>query len=368
MILPQIRAAVAAIRGLQPSGAVAPVVIDEATLRRNLQAEYDAEYPPAELEKTEHLLATLGLLEVGASLRDLNLDLQAGQVAGYYSPDRDELYVVSRSGGIGPVEWATYAHEYTHQLQDQNFDLDGLGLDAIDQSDRSLARLALIEGDASITQQAWMQEALTPAELGEIVRASLDPEGLAALQRAPLVLRETALFPYREGLGFATFLATSGGFDSVNAAYDDLPSSTEQVIHPEKYLAREAPLQVVVPEGAGSLLGAGWREEGRDTLGELYLRTWLRAGGLGSTEARAAAGGWGGDRVVLFEGPGGAHAALLVTTWDALEDAAEFAASAERTLGGLGVTGRVVFDERLPTVYVALGDRADDLAPVFFGG
>ena len=76
---------------------------------------------------SEDLLSTLGLLPEGSSLRQATLDFQAGQVAGYYSPDKDELFVVSRTGQtVGPVERVTYAHEFTHQLQDQNFDLDSL--------------------------------------------------------------------------------------------------------------------------------------------------------------------------------------------------------------------------------------------------
>ncbi len=181
----EIRTAVEAVRGLQPKSAVDPVSIDETQLRANLESEFDAAQTPAQLKDTEDLLVSLGLLPKGASLRAITLDFQSGQVAGYYSPDKDELFVVNRTGTIGPVDEATYAHEFTHQLQDQHFDLDKLGLSATDQSDRSLGRLALVEGDATSAQSSWMTTNLDSKELGELFAAALDPESRGARQAAP---------------------------------------------------------------------------------------------------------------------------------------------------------------------------------------
>ena len=101
------------------------MTIDPEQLATNLQAEFDAEYTPEDLADTEDMLIALGLLPPGASIRQLTLDLQAGQVAGYYSPDKDQLFVVRRSGDdLGAIERVTYAHEFNHQLQDQHFELD----------------------------------------------------------------------------------------------------------------------------------------------------------------------------------------------------------------------------------------------------
>ncbi len=354
--LAEIRAAVEGIRGLRPEGDVAPVIIDEATLRTNLEAEFDAENSPEAIAIAEDMYRALGLLAPGVSLRDANLDLLTGQVAGYYSPERDELFVVSRSGGVGPVEWATYAHEYTHQLQDQHFDLGSLGLDVSDEGDRVLATASLVEGDATAVQSAWMQTALTPEELGEIFQASLDPAGLDALRRAPAILRETSLFPYREGLAFVSALLASGGFAAVDAAYADPPTSTEQLMHPEKYAAAEAPIVVAVPGGLADALGNGWTEAGRDTLGEAILGIWLREGGLDATAARAAAAGWGGDRAVMLRGPDGALALALVTEWDSSAAAGEFATAAATAIDGLGLEARIIRDAI--RVLIAVGPAA----------
>ena len=328
----EIRAAVGAIRGLQASADVEPVTIDETQLRTNLAAEFDKEYPAAKLKASEDLLIRLGLLPVGASLRAIMLDFQAGQVAGYYSPDRDELYVVSRSGNLGAAELVTYAHEYTHQLQDQAIGLDDLGLAVTDQTDRSLARLALVEGDATSVQTQWMLANLDAQQLGELLGSALDPNALEALLRAPAFVRETALFPYEEGALFASQILGSGGYEALDAAYETPPDSTEQVLHPELYTQRHPPIAVSLPQTLAAAAGAGWTETGRDTLGELVLRIWLEQGGVLPADAAAAAAGWGGDRLALLRGPGGEVTVALLTAWDTPADAAEFATAAATAL------------------------------------
>jgi hypothetical protein len=361
-----IRQSVEAIRGLRPTADVGPVTIDAQQLRTNLQTEFDKENPAHELRFSEDALGLLGLLPSGSSLRDLTLDFQAGQVAGYYSPDRKELFVVSRSGGVGPAEEVTYAHEFTHQLTDQRFDLARLGVDAANQSDRALAQLALIEGDAVSVQTTWTVQNLTPEEMGQLLQSALDPEALAALQRAPAYLRETALFPYQDGLTFVSGLLASGGYDAVNAAYAKPPDSTEQVLHPEKYTRREAPRVVKIPKLFEPGLPAGWKALGEDTLGEFILRLWLTQGGVIPEQASTAAAGWGGDRLELYDSPNGTSL-LLVTEWDTLGDASEFAAAAKAALPKLGLRGDVAFDERSPSVFIAVGDDAGAITPRVFG-
>lgn len=364
----QIRRDVVDIRGLRATADVDPVTIDEVRLRENLEAELDAEVSAEELATAEDILAVLGLIPTGSSLRELTLDLQAGQVAGYYSPNRDELFVVSRSGAeLGPVERVTYAHEFTHQLQDQNFDLDSLGLDAPDQSDRTLAVLAVVEGDARWVQAAWMAANLTPQELGELLAASLDPEAIEALRNAPAYLRETALFPYEDGLALVQRLIGEGGYEAVDAAFGDPPESTEQVLHPDRYIDREAPITVRIDDVIAARVGSGWSDGGRDTLGELILDIWLREHGVTSQVARAATAGWGGDRLVLLRGPDGALGIGLATTWDTDADAAEFAAAAASALTDAGFEGLLFHRAGTRDVLVAIGEQAQEILAALRG-
>jgi hypothetical protein len=356
-----IRAQVEQIRGLQPTTAVEPVTIDEAQLRTNLAAEFDASNTPADVKNADDELITLGLLPKGSSLKDLTLDLQAGQVAGYYSPDKKQLFVVSRSGGLGGAELVTYAHEFTHQLQDQRLGLQGLGIDVHDQGDRSLARLSLVEGDAVSVQSTWMTDNLSPQQLGQVMSAAMDPAALKALTDAPRYLRETALFPYNDGFGFVNRLLSQGGYGAVDAAFKDPPESTEQILHPNKFLHREAPIAVKLPATLAAKLGAGWSMAAEDTLGEEILQIWLEQV-LSTPGAAAAATGWGGDRLALLRGPGGEVNIGLITKWDSIADTTEFADAAQTTLTGLGLTGEVrLATTDATTVIVAIGGHADQV-------
>ena len=351
-----IRSQVETIRGLQPTKAVEPVVIDAAQLAKNLETEFDTSHSASALKDAEDELIALGLLPAGTSLRAATLAFQSGQVAGYYSPEQDKLFVVSRSAAVGAADEATYAHEFTHQLQDQRFDLDKLGLDVADQSDRTLARLSLVEGDATSVQTTWMTKHLSSQQLGEVMAAALDPAALKAFNDAPPYLRESSLFPYQQGLTFVLQLIGQGQYAAVDGAFANPPDSTEQVLHPEKFLTREAPVTVVVPPGLAKQIGNGWSEVGQDTLGEMLIGLWLRIGGVPSADASTAAAGWGGDRLALYRGPNGATAVALVTTWDTAEDAGEFFDVANTALRGLGLHGDTWGSETDPKrVVVAIG-------------
>ena len=136
------------------------------------------------MKATEQLYKALLLMPEDASLTDLELEMLTSQVAGLYDDRTKKMYVVSDTGEIGPLEEITYAHEYTHALQDQTFGLRSLQGEATDQGDRALARTALIEGDATLLMTLWAQRNLTPAQLGAVAGAS-DPTSQAVLDRCP---------------------------------------------------------------------------------------------------------------------------------------------------------------------------------------
>ena len=323
---------VVAIRGIQPTQPVDPQVLDEAELKVRIEKSFNEDNPPELIAANERLLKAMGMFPEDASLSGLYLELLGSQVAGFYSPEDDELYVVSRTGALGPSERVTFAHEYTHALQDQKFDLESFDLGAVGEGDRGLGRLSLIEGDATLAMSIWLQQHLTPAEQAQLVQESLDPEALAILQKMPPILRESLTFPYDAGFRLALKLYGEGGWPAIDAAFARPPASSEQVMHPEKYDANEAPLVVDIPDDVATRMGAGWTVGLEDTLGEFQLGVWLR-GALGRVvPANEAAAGWGGDRFVLLNGPDGAWAMALVTDWDTSADATEFADAAGQAL------------------------------------
>jgi len=320
------------IRGLAAKAPIRPRVLDEAGLMASLREHFDRDNPPAVIAATERLYKALGMLPDDASLKDLYLKLLGSQVAGFYDPDEKALFVVSRSGGLGPAEQVTFAHELDHALQDQNFGLKKLGTSVADQGDRSLARLSLAEGDATLLMSDWAQAHFTPVQMLQLLQTSVDPAQNAVLTSMPPILRDQLLFPYTSGLAFVEGLWATGGWSAVDSAYATPPDSTEQIMHPEKFVAHEQPATIEIPDDLAARLGAGWRADMQDTMGEFGLLGWLsRGGGVSDSVASAAAAGWAGDRVVLVS-HGATFGLAVQTTWDTTADAAEFAAAAGTAL------------------------------------
>jgi hypothetical protein len=327
---------VIAIRGLEPKAKVDPKILDDAGIKKLITDSFAKDNPPAIVAANERILKALGLLPPDASLTDLYINLLGSQVAGLYNPDEKTLYVVSRSGRLGGAEKTTFAHEFTHALQDQNFDLGKLHLEEIGQGDRSFARLALVEGDATLAMSYWQIQNLSQAELGEMLAAAGGDPSTKVLLDMPPILRETLLLPYIQGLSFVQGLQGGGGWDGVNAAFAKPPASTEQILHPDKFESGEAPVAVTLPKGLAARLGNGWKVALEDSFGEFQLGVWLRGNtAINAATANDAAAGWGGDRIALVAGPNGAWGVVLRTAWDSDSDAAAFEEAASPLVEGL---------------------------------
>jgi hypothetical protein len=341
----QIEDDVIALRGLPAKQRLEPTILDQAQLRVRLKAQFLAKNPPEEIAASQATLVAMGLLPAGTSLADLYVNLLGSQVAGYYDPATKRISVVARAGQVGAIEKVTFAHEFTHALQDQNFGLKGIQADAIGHGDRSIARLALIEGDASLLMTQWLAGHLDAAGIAEILAG--DPAAQAQLDATPAFLKDALLFPYLQGVMFVNSIWAKGGWAAVDRAFATLPDSTEQVLHADKYAAHEQPVSVPLDAAAiAGRLGAGWKATPADTLGEFQIGSWLRARGVtgagGGVSGDTAAAGWGGDRYALIDGPNGAYALVILTTWDTPTDAAEFATAATEAVRGVPGEARVV--------------------------
>ncbi len=360
---------VSAIRGLAPKKVVTPQFVNKVELGTVLARIIEEDTPPEELRKAELLYRTLGLMTGEPTLEELFVDLLQSQVAGLYDAKTEALYVLSKSGAVGPVEQVFFAHEFQHALQDQHFDLEALQDLPLDQGDRILAQQALVEGDAYVLMAQWLFAHLGAGGIGALLEASNDPEAQAALAAIPDIVQAQILFPATQGTVFVQGLQLAGGWTAVDAAFADPPRSTEQILHPEKYAAREAPIEVSVPADPAGAMGDGWTEVLRDTLGEHQLQIWLDAPGAGGPgPAAAAAVGWGGDRLILLQSSTAA-AATIVTEWDSQEDAVEFAEAAQRAFDARGLIGGVLQQpgSTTVTVLIATTDAAAIRLDLVFG-
>jgi len=332
----RIESQVETIRELQRTSTVTPVLLDSAGVRDWLTKANAAQTNHAALANETKLFVHLGLLPAGSDLEQMELDLQAGQVVGFYDPESKGLYILSDSGGVGPVQKITFSHEYTHALQDQVFGLDKLAIDTPDQGDRDLARTALAEGDATLAMTLWSTKNMSLPDLLAVVG---DPGSAAQTQqlaKAPTILRESLMFPYLDGLAFVQSIYDKGGWAAIDQLYANPPDSTSQILHPDLYTRRVKPAAVTVPAVPPAL--DGWKLTMQDTLGELQLRIWLEGQDPSSavtTTAASAVSSWAGDRVALYEGPNGAWAVVLKTTWTSAAGAQAFGSQADKVLQGL---------------------------------
>ena len=354
----QINEQVRAIRGLQEKTAVEPTIVSPDEMTQVLKDSFSEDYPPEQVAADEQLYHGLGLLPKDDKLADLYIDLLSSQVAGLYDPIKKKLYVVSKEGGIGAVEKVYYSHEYDHVLQDQNFDLQKMqnGLD--DKTDEALARQSLVEGDAYLTMSYWLQQNLTPEEIGEVIQASNDPTAQQALNRIPPIVQAQITFSAIQGTQFVTSVQLGGGWEAVNSGFADPPQSTEQILHPEKYASREAPIAVDLPADLAKRMGSGWSTVMSDTMGEHQTAIWLGSGTVAA--ATDASAGWGGDRITYLSGPSGSWAIAWHTVWDTKADAAEFEVTAKTAVEKAGGPGQVLPGEGGTTRWVVIG--SDDAA------
>ncbi len=303
----------------------------ERAVRKNI----DEEISPADMHASEVALKRLGLAPPDFQYRSLMIRLLTEQVAGYYDPKTRQFYLADwiDVDGQKPI----MAHELVHALQDQHFDLRRFENWPKGDSDAELAAHALIEGDATLSMVFYVRSNLVRALS---FMKSLGATGIATeeLDKAPRALRETMLFPYQEGMVWTSALYKQGGWDAVSGAFKTLPQSTEQILHAEKYFAREAPVKVTLPD-VTSLLNAGaprsvppsgsttqpaWKRLSSDVNGEwafyLILVQFLKS----AAESRRAAAGWGGDRSAVYENGKGEVCYISLSVWDTENDAREF--------------------------------------------
>lgn len=361
-IYAEINQQVSAIRGLDEKKPVTPTLLSTEELSQVIRTTFDQDYPPAQVAADEQLYKALGLIPADADLEAIFVDLLESQVAGLYDPVAEKLYVVSKEGGVGPVEQVYYSHEYDHALQDQHFDLEAVTDGLEDQSDRLLARQSIVEGDAYILMTFWLQQNLTADEIGQVFQASSDPELQAALDRIPKIVQAQILFTALQGTVFVQGLQASGGWEAVDAAFAKLPESTEQILHPQKYESGEAPIAVDLPDDLAAGMGTGWSLAQENTMGEHQTGIWLGAPSIAA--ATEAAAGWGGDRIAVLSGPSDAWAIAWQTAWDSAADAEEFAVTAETAVEKAGGPGSVLPGEGGTTRWVVIGSDDATLAKV----
>ncbi len=322
-------------------------------LKDFLVEEIDRDMPAEELRTAELGMKALGFIPEEMDFKEVMVGVYSEEIAAFYDTRTKKMHLIDepeakknkaptflerllgKTGGFDKDEnRSVLAHELTHALADQHFDLQTLQEAIQNDDDRSLALTALIEGEAMLTMigaqmDDWTGEAVAVLPYEDLDRVFrflgplLPAFGGASLKDAPPIIRESLMFPYLRGMVFVASVTNADGWEGINAAYSQPPLSTEQILHPEKYKkAPDAPKAIDLGELDP---GEGWNEVGRNVVGELQLSILL-----GKHDGRRAAAGWDGDRFAVFEGPEDHLGLVWRTTWDTEQDAREFAESYAR--------------------------------------
>ena len=337
------------LRGIPWKHEVKRDVTPREKMQEMLIKEFEEDMTPAEFEGQEKAFKAFGMLPADLDLKKMLVEVYAEEIAAYYDPKTKTMYMIEepeskrnqppsflerflgKTGGFDKDENKTViAHEMTHALADQHYDLDDLHEAAKKNDDQSLAVSALIEGEATLAMMAAGQDDWDGTEIIKTPAAGLarGMEIMApfmtmlgtgkALKNAPPIISDSMLFPYLRGLVFCAKLANDDGWKGIDEAYGRPPVSTEQILHPEKY--RENPDYPTLIDLAALNPGDGWKEVSRNVMGEMQTAVMLRRNG-----GAAAAAGWDGDRYAVFEGPDKKLGLVWATTWDTEDDARQFA-------------------------------------------
>ena len=286
------------IRELEFREPVTPRFLGDEDIERRVRELFLEDYTPSVADRESRILTALGAIPPGLDMTEVRARALGGSVAGFYVPETGEL-VVRSSGDLGPIEWVTLVHELDHALTDQVLDLPVPDELEPGREDSDLAALAAVEGDATLAMQRYSSSLPFDQQFG-----LLDPEAIAeaeaGLAGMPYILEQELLFPYEDGLAFACHLYGNGGWEAVDRAYDDPPTTTAQVLFPERYTEGEEALD---PRDTGRLLGP-WRLASTHQLGAATFMWLLEAPGGDPARAlddpRAGAAAWGGGELRLW--------------------------------------------------------------------
>lgn len=324
----EVLAEVSKLRELDVKSPVAKGVKSREEIRSYLAERIKEEYKPEELEIEGRVLKKLRLIPQDMDVYQFTMNLLTEQVAGYYDPKAKTFFIAD---WLSPeAQKPIMAHELTHALQDQYFDVTPFLKRIKNNDDKMLARNSILEGEAVAVMIDYMLEpmGMTFVKLPDLkqfmnMAEAMNSQEYKLFSSAPAYFKETLVFPYTSGLSFMQAYRRVHSWADVAKIYADLPDSTEQIMHPEKYMAERDEPTEVKPDTPKQLPGNGWKSIYKNVLGEFTTQLVLKEF-LDQAEAEKAAAGWDGDCVELLKNDAGQEAVVMRFVFDTDQDALEF--------------------------------------------
>lgn len=320
------------VRGLSSPMKFAPVYKTKDEIREYYSNEFYGMLEDEEFQNELGLMHILGFVPEDFDVKQFYIDLYTEQIAGFYDPETNDMYLVT---GLSEQENNdTLAHEYTHFLQYNDPKIGEImkSADELCKEDGEVCLIinALSEGDATLTE-TLMSDRHHEHETTEEAETDSD-----IFDNAPKYYQEDLVWSYVYGLDFVWYQYLKGGFDRINEIYENLPTSVEQILHPEKY-GKDEPVDINIDvfhnviEKAGKIIAETTLNE--YDIYEIFASGYEEKWRLEDRKARTASEGWGGGSYIYGE-IDGSPLLFSKTAWDSTADAKE-AEAAFRTYNGL---------------------------------
>jgi hypothetical protein len=289
------------ITGLNLRTPVKKTLRSREEIRAYVISEMNEDKEPAERYASARSAEAFGLLPKGFDIDTFMVDLLTEQIAGLYDPKAHEFYI---------ADWIpladqkmVMAHELTHALEDQHFQIEAWVKAARPNDDGELAREAVLEGSAMAAMIDYLlnESGRSLKDLPDIDPSMLvgDMGGTPALKKAPPFLKDALVFPYFAGLTFSADLLKDNGWKQLSAVFSKPPVSTQQIMHPALYHSGKTPSTENLPD-VSKLLGSDWNKLEENVMGEFGWKEVLKQF-LGEDRAKNLAAAWDGDRYVVYE-------------------------------------------------------------------
>lgn len=253
--------------GLPVKNTVKRQLTTRTAVESYLEDKFNEDQDAKRLQRDEIVLKKFGLLDRDFALKPFLLALLKEQIEAYYD---------SKTKTVNMLDWVdideqkpVLAHELTHALQDQHSDLekwddqtpDDVSVDSAGDTDHlakdemDTARDAVAEGQATAIMMNYILKPLGKSlvkdpEVMDILKQQMNgSENSPVMARAPLLLSESMLFPYREGLSFEQDVwMDQGQAAAFSGALDHPPTSSWEIINPREYERRHVPSVPLLPD------------------------------------------------------------------------------------------------------------------------
>ncbi len=280
-----------------------------------IRSYFEKAYPPDMAKKEVKFLSLIGFLKSDLQLNDIRRRLIENNAGGMYDEQTGKLMIINDHMDSDPVYELILVHELRHALQDQYFNISKLFGDLSDFDDRKIAVTAALEGDAMLLMTQYADKHTPFPVSPELSLSGYNSDALLSfspvkfshnLDNIPTVIKYHLSMPYIHGLKFTFSVFKKGKWKAVNKILSDPPVSTEQILHPEKYIKRELPL-----ESKPGYTPAGYNLYHSGTIGEYMLNLLL----MKKNMYKNVASGWGGDTFNLFY-KGESYVLVWKSVWD----------------------------------------------------